>query len=128
MQGSDRFQRREFVHVFGAGSVGLTAMLAGCTTGVDNGPDPLVVTAEPERDLAEVRGGEEIAVEVLVHNVGDAGSVTVFVETLADEHGVVDEESAEFDMEGESQESFTITMTVSASAEQLDAYAEPAAD
>lgn len=107
-------------------ATGTAVTLAGCSTGVEREPDPQVVLADPQTDLAETRGGDEIAVDVLVHNAGDAGSVTIYVETHSHDHQVIDQESKTVEMDGQSQTEFTITMTVSASAAWVDARAEAA--
>ena len=121
-----RETRRTVFRWAGMAVTGGFVALGGCTVDVDPEPDPRVVREEVEPDLDETMGGDEITVSVLVHNVGDAGEVTVTVETRTAEEHVLDVESAVFDMDAESQEDLTITMTVSGSAEMLSASAEPA--
>jgi hypothetical protein len=122
--------------LLGAG-VATLASLAGCSTGVEEEPDPRVVNEEPG-NLLDVQRGREIDVKVLIHNVGDAGEIVVTVETF-DEASIpeegegerpdpVDTASKTVEMEGQSQREITVTMFVSVSARLLDARAAAASE
>lgn len=130
-QGSDDHRRSRRAMVRKAalvGATGLTLGLAGCATGIEDGPTPHIVTHESEPPFDEVTTDTTVTVTAFVANHGEAGEVEVIAETrINNEPGAVETESVVIEMDESSQRGdVEFEMAVSARADFLDVRAEPA--
>lgn len=134
MTDRDTLTRRSVLVSTGATSVLVATGLAGCLDGNgtlpltddDDTPEPHVVREEPDRDVSRMMPGETVEVSVLVHNAGTAGGdINITVETQVGEAETVDSTSEVVFMDGQSQEAFSINLTVSAATQRVVASAEP---
>ena len=109
-------------------ATGLTLGLAGCATGIEDGPNPHVVAHESDPPFEEVATDTTVTVTAFVANHGESGAVEVIAETrINNEESAVETESVVIEMDGSTQQAdVKIEMDVSARADFLDVSAEPA--
>jgi hypothetical protein len=115
--------RRTVLATTALAASGLTAALAGCSSNVDNPPDPQVVNTSADPPLDEIGSGT-VTITALIQNVGGPGDVELTVETLDVYASPVNSKSRRITMAADEQKEYTVDMEVSAVAAGIEARAE----
>ena len=123
--GSYEYSRRRTLRGVALTATGLTVALAGCASGVEEGPTPTVVWTEADPPIAEITSQRTAEITAMVANHGDDSEIAVTANTRqSGREDPIDSKTVTIDLDGSDQKTISFEMTISPSAEYLDTTAE----